>query len=119
MSIGGLKGPDYNVDTTQIGVPVVTPRKERPSHKRSLTGKPQSTHYLGHVLISVQALTSQAKLELGLEEKIKNGHLAMSRLGKRLSKLRPSMAKILRQSPTVSLGTLPPPWPGRRSTWTR
>ncbi|WVN91095.1 uncharacterized protein L203_106342 [Cryptococcus depauperatus CBS 7841] len=26
------------VDTTQIGVPIVTPRKERPGHKRSLTG---------------------------------------------------------------------------------
>ncbi|WVQ81442.1 hypothetical protein IAT38_003566 [Cryptococcus sp. DSM 104549] len=26
------------VDTSQIGVPIVTPRKERPGHKRSLTG---------------------------------------------------------------------------------
>ncbi|KIR52496.1 starch phosphorylase [Cryptococcus gattii Ru294] len=26
------------VDTTQIGVPIVTPRKERPGHQRSLTG---------------------------------------------------------------------------------
>ena len=39
MSIGNLQGPDHNVDTTQIGVPVVTPRKERPGHKRSLTGE--------------------------------------------------------------------------------
>ena len=39
MSISGLQGPAHNVDTTQIGVPVVTPRKERPGHKRSLTGK--------------------------------------------------------------------------------
>ncbi|KAK8843410.1 hypothetical protein IAR55_007067 [Kwoniella newhampshirensis] len=27
-----------HVDTSQIGIPVVTPRKERPGHKRSLTG---------------------------------------------------------------------------------
>jgi len=32
-------GPLRDVDVTQIGVPVVTPRKERPGHKRSLTGK--------------------------------------------------------------------------------
>jgi starch phosphorylase len=32
-------GPLRDVDVTQIGVPVVTPRKERPGHKRSLTGE--------------------------------------------------------------------------------
>jgi starch phosphorylase len=42
MSISGLQGPAHNVDTTQIGVPVVTPRKERPGHKRSLTGQSHS-----------------------------------------------------------------------------
>ena len=31
-------GPLRDVDVSQIGVPVVTPRKERPQHKRSLTG---------------------------------------------------------------------------------
>ncbi|RXK39024.1 starch phosphorylase [Tremella mesenterica] len=31
-------GPTHNVNVGEIGVPVVTPRKERPSHQRSLTG---------------------------------------------------------------------------------
>lgn len=32
-------GPSYSVDVAQIGVPVTTPRRERPKqHKRSLTG---------------------------------------------------------------------------------
>ena len=35
---GQSAGPTLNVDIGKIGVPVVTPRKERPSHKRSLTG---------------------------------------------------------------------------------
>lgn len=39
MSATSFPGPTHNVDTSQIGVPVVTPRKERPSHKRSLTGE--------------------------------------------------------------------------------
>lgn len=47
MSIG-LQGPSYNVDTTQIGVPVVTPRKERPGHKRSLTGVSSLSSSLPH-----------------------------------------------------------------------
>lgn len=38
-------GPGHNVDTTQIGKPVTTPRQERPGHKRSLTGM----SYLSHV----------------------------------------------------------------------
>lgn len=42
MSHTSFPGPAHNVDTTQIGVPVVTPRKERPGHKRSLTGTSQS-----------------------------------------------------------------------------
>ena len=36
---GQSGGPMHNVDIGKIGIPVVTPRKERPSHKRSHTGK--------------------------------------------------------------------------------
>ena len=36
---GQSAGPLTDVDVAQIGVPHVTPRKERPAHKRSLTGK--------------------------------------------------------------------------------
>lgn len=36
----GHGGERYrDVDVSQIGKPVVTPRKERPSHQRSLTGR--------------------------------------------------------------------------------
>ncbi|KAK1922468.1 carbohydrate phosphorylase-domain-containing protein [Papiliotrema laurentii] len=35
---GQTAGPLRDVDPTQIGIPVVTPRKDRPGHKRSLTG---------------------------------------------------------------------------------
>lgn len=48
MSATSFPGPAHNVDTSQIGVPVVTPRKERPSHKRSLTGTSMATCYLQH-----------------------------------------------------------------------
>lgn len=35
---GQSAGPTHDVDVSQIGQPIITPRKERPSHKRSLTG---------------------------------------------------------------------------------
>jgi hypothetical protein len=76
MSIGALKGPDYNVDTTQIGVPVVTPRKERPGHKRSLTGMSSPPAVS---IANRQAPTSPLKLDLNR----KNGPLAMNLLGKK------------------------------------
>ena len=54
-------GPLRDVDVTQIGVPVVTPRKERPGHKRSLTGKSllhllnlQPTLLATHPLVSAE-----------------------------------------------------------------
>lgn len=55
MSATSFPGPAHNIDTSQIGVPVVTPRKERPGHKRSLTGEPpphpvQSTNRVGQSL---------------------------------------------------------------------
>jgi hypothetical protein len=103
MSIGALKGPDYNVDTTQIGVPVVTPRKERPGHKRSLTGM-SLTSLLFHIA-NIQAPTFPLKLGLNL----KSGPLAMNLLGRKQLKLRLLMEKIHRPWPTVSSGILPIP----------
>jgi hypothetical protein len=103
MSIGALKGPDYNVDTTQIGVPVVTPRKERPGHKRSLTG--MSLTSLLCPIANRQAPTFPLKLGLNL----KNGPLAMNQLGRKQSKPRLSMEKTHRPWPTVSFDILPIP----------
>lgn len=103
MSIGALKGPDYNVDTTQIGVPVVTPRKERPGHKRSLTGMSLSS--LLSQIANRQAPTFPLKLDLNL----KNGRLAMNLLGRKQLKLRLSMEKMHRLWPTVSSGIPPIP----------
>ena len=103
MSIGALKGPDYNVDTTQIGVPVVTPRKERPGHKRSLTGMSLSS--LLFQIANRQAPTSPLKLDLNL----KNGPLAKNLLGRKQLKPRLLMEKTHRPWPTVSSGILPIP----------
>ncbi|ORX39038.1 carbohydrate phosphorylase-domain-containing protein [Kockovaella imperatae] len=43
---GQASGPTRDVDISQIGIPVHTPRKERPSHQRSLTGSyfPSTAH---------------------------------------------------------------------------
>jgi hypothetical protein len=79
MSTTGLKGTGFNVDTTQIGVPVVTPRKERPGHKRSMTGTSISSEYT-----AVEADQKARISPLYLVKRERNGLLAIRRHGRML-----------------------------------